>query len=198
VTELEVVQALARAWMDWQKEDSFPFDDTHCINGARVAVRALEQLGVKAKPVSVRLMFANAAARALIEAEVPVEEWPTEAWSVGVAPGATAPPRAGRWGGHLMVEGDGWTLDVSFDQMARPGRLVTEGPLVAALNLPDEGWVVFDDVLGQRLLLATWRANNGWRDASGWKNLHPTEVAILVARTRALLEEAAEGGSNAR
>jgi hypothetical protein len=189
--DLEVVRALAGAWKKWQTEAGFPFGPKHCINGARVSVEALRVLGVAARPVSVQVLLFNAAGWQLWSAGEPASTWPAHAHSIGVVDGSVSD--SPDWSGHLMVEGEDWTLDVSFGQFARPGKIVVDGPLVQPVRVPDDRWATFADEHGQYLCLARWPANNRWRQASGWKRPQPAEVAELVARTRDLLvEEPAE------
>jgi len=179
------VEALARAWGRWQREDDFPFSPDHCINGTRVVVRALEKLGVTARPVSVHLLLFNRFAWDLFREGVGVEDWPDQAWSLGVGPDIAK--GGGRWNGHLMAEGRGWTLDISAGQFNRPGRIICPGPRVLPV-LPQVGDLFLDDKHGQRLIVGRWASNNGWRSAAGWLRLHGTEVREIVERTTAIMK----------
>jgi hypothetical protein len=181
------VEAMSRAWGEWQREAGFPFSPDHCINGSRVVTRALEKLGVRSRPVSVQFLLFNRPAWMLFEQDVPVSEWPHEAWSLGVGPNAQGSV-GGRWDGHLCVEGEGWTLDISAAQFTRPGRIVIDGPRLMPA-LPTNGhFMQLEDPRGQVLLIKPWPENNGWRAAGGWRRLHGTEVKEIVSRTQRLMQ----------
>ena len=183
-----VVIELARAWHDWQQQDSFPFRPDHCINGTRVAVRTLERFGVRAHPVSVQFLLFNRFAWELYNAGVPVDDWPEHAWSLGVGPREEIRDED-HFDGHLVCEGEDWTLDISAGQFDRPGRIVVPGPKVFHQRLPfGEQFVTFGDSHGQLLAIARWPENNSWRLAGGWKRLHEAEVAELERRINERLE----------
>jgi hypothetical protein len=185
------VEAMARAWGQWQSEPGFPFTDDHCINGARVVTRALEKLGVQSRAVSVQFLLFNRPAWMLFEQDIPVSEWPPEAWSLGVGPNAQRGV-ANRWDGHVVVEGEGWTLDISAKQFARPGRIRVDGPRLMP-PLPTNGqFMHLEDEWGQVLLIKPWPQNNGWRGAAGWRRLHGTEVKEIVKRTLRYMERGKE------
>jgi hypothetical protein len=177
-----VVDALAEAWGAWQRDDGFPFSDDHCINGSRVTISALARLGVYARPLSVSFILFNA--------HVPPDVWQPPAHSLGVGPGAVK--GADGWDGHLVVEGEGWTLDVSARQFHRPGRLISDGPWLCDENLPAEGPLLRVDEHNQVLYIARWPENNGWRTAGGWKRPHGAEVREIVARTTQVLADRGE------
>jgi hypothetical protein len=185
------VEAMARAWGQWQAEPGFPFDDSHCINGARVVTRALEKLGIPSRAVSVQFLLFNRPAWMLFEQDVPLSEWPDEAWSLGIGPNVTGSVRgAQKWDGHLIVEGEGWTLDISAMQFNRPGRIVIDGPRLMP-PLPTNGhFMQLEDSRGQVLLIKPWHENNGWRSAAGWMRLHGTEVAECIRRTKKVMGDA--------
>ena len=188
--ELEIVTNVAGAFSAWQDEESFPFQPRCCVNGTRVATRVLRRFGIKAKPVSVHFVLFNQQALQLWRAGVPVEEWPSEAWSLGVGPeNMSAGGGVELWPGHLVAEGNGWTLDVSARQFHRPGRLTVDEPLVFDFNLPHTGGISTTDSLSQTLMIARWPDNNGWRQAPGWKRAHEAEVDELFRRTLLLLNE---------
>ena len=186
MSELDTVIAVAAAWSAWQDEGDFPFTPDHCINGTKVATRALHHLGVQSRPLSVSFILFNQFAWELWESGVPHYEWPTHAWSIGIHP--ERPTKGGTgWDGHLMCEGRQWTLDISHRQLHRPGRIAAPEPLVLDCNLPAHGEWVFTDAHHQRLLIGRWARNITWRDAPGWRRRHRDEVDELVQRTTALL-----------
>jgi hypothetical protein len=181
----EIVDAMASAWGEWHNSRDFPFvpDSGYCINGTRTVIGALRALGVAARPVSVEMLLCNEMAWGLIADKVPNEEWPEAAHSIGIGMGVDE-LREGRWDGHLITEGDGWTMDVSAQTSRRPGRIEIEGPFVFPRNLPDEGTAAFRSPRGVMIVARRTPQNNGWRQAPGWKRLHAAEQEELVRRTR--------------
>ena len=178
------VNTMANAWAKWQGDRSFPFSADHCINGTRVAVTALGQLGVKARPVSVQFMLMNKPAFELYSNGVSLEKWPEHAHSIGVGPGATKPgAEPDKWNGHLVCEGEGFTLDISAMQVHRPGKIVIPSPFVMP-PLPAEGRLALVDDVRQVLWIGRWPENNAWRQAGGWMRPQTAEAAELVRRTR--------------
>jgi len=183
------VVALAQAWEQWSSEPSFPFRPDHCVNGTRVATRVLARFGVRARPVSVTVGVYNDFAWQLAQAGVAVEDWPEHAWAVGVDDG---PAKPGRFAGHLVAEGKGWTLDISAGQFHRPGLIDSPGPILLPVELPPHG----ERLVAMRprgVLVIGRAASDAWRSAPGWLRLHPGEVAEALDRTRAIL---AQGGAN--
>lgn len=179
--------AIAKAWKRWSLEPGFPFKPNHCVNGTRVVTLALERLGVPAEPVSVRFTIFNSLAWRLYRKGVDVAHWPPDAWSVGVGPGTKGPNPDG-WDGHLMAEGEAWTLDISARQFNRPGLIHVPGPNILP-RLPDDHLVEMSDNAGQVMVVGRWPENNGWRHAPGWKRLHAAEVEELLRRTQRFLAE---------
>lgn len=184
MSEPREVRALAQAWNSWWDEPSFPYTSDCCINAARVGVEVLKRLGVPAKPVSVRIFLFNRFAWDLYRKGVPIGTWPEHAWSLGVGDrdGFDEP---GRWNGHLMVEGDGFLLDLSARQFDRPGRIVVNEPWVIPPLRYDPD--AYTDELGQVLLVKRWPQANGWRNAGGWINRRMAVEHEALRRTQHLL-----------
>lgn len=183
--EMFTVEAMARAWGRWQREESFPFQPDHCINGTRVVCRAMEKLDVRARPVSVCFLLFNRFAWDLYQAGIEIDEWPDYAWSLGVGPGHAK--GGGKWDGHLCAEGNGWTLDISAAQFNRPGKIISTKPRILP-QLPPSGQLELVDGHEQHLIIGRWPENNGWRSAGGWLRLHGTEVRELVERTTRIMK----------
>lgn len=174
------VLALGPAWRRWEALPTFPFKPDCCINAARVGVEVLRRFGVKARPVSVELLLINRFGLQLMEAQVPVDQWPAHAHSIGITPGADFAHREDGWPGHLMIEGDDWTIDLSARQFARPGKLIVDGPWMLPPIPRGERLVLVDDYR-QALVVSRWAGNNGWRRAPGWLRLHAEETDFLTA-----------------
>lgn len=185
MSDLDVVKAMADAWGKWEREGTLPFTSDCCINGTKVVTHALRRFGVDAHPVSVRFVLFNRFAWDLFRNGVAVDEWPEHAHSIGVAPGADTLP--GRWNGHLVAEGNGWALDISASQFARPGRIIVDGPRVMP-ELPAKDVLLTTDEHNQVLWMTRWPDNVGWKQAAGWRRIQDTEVEELVRRTTALVD----------
>jgi hypothetical protein len=183
--ERAVVEAMARAWREWQREPEFPFKHNHCINGARIVIEALRQFDIAAWPVSVQFILFNRPAWDLWAEGIPFPAWPEHAWSLGVGPGGKK--EGGDWDGHLVVCTEGFTIDISAAQFNRPGRITVDGPKL--LPPLEDDWMQLSDDHDQILVIKPWPENNGWRIASGWKRLQGEEVREIVARTRRAMEE---------
>lgn len=192
-TTYERVAALAAAWGHWQEQITFPYQPDHCINGSRVAVEVLRRAGIKARPMSVRFMLFNRFGWDMYSRAIDVDKWPPHAWSLGVSE-SNEPERAMKWHGHLMVEGEGFTLDMSARQFARPGLIESPSPLLVPIELPtDGGWAVLTDEHQQVLIMNRWPENKAWRHAPGW--LRPPDPAVIrqvERRMRAALESRKE------
>jgi hypothetical protein len=173
------VRLLAEAWRKWEREPSFPYSPDCCINGTRVVIDALREFDVKARPVSVGVLLFNRFAWDLYQAGIPNTEWPYHAHSIGIDPTVGTVGRDGGWDGHLVAEGDGWTLDISAGAFDRPGRIISPGPRVLDTNVPPTGFGVYTDGHGQTLLMERQPANNRWRQAPGWRP-DPDVVGELV------------------
>lgn len=181
-TEYEEVDALARVWQAWQERETFPFAPDHCVNGSRLAVEVLRRRGIKARPMSVRFMLFNRFGWDMYSRGLPVEQWPEHAWSLGVAE-SNEPEKPMKWHGHLMVEGDGWTLDLSARQFHRPGKIISPGPLLVPIKLEaDGGWAIFTDEYQQVLMANRWPENRAWRRAPGWLRAPDPAVIRQVER----------------
>lgn len=179
MSDLDVVQALAVEWALWTREDGFPWTGDHCINGTRVCIDVLSQLGVEAAPESIGFVLFNQFAYDLWRAGVPMIEWPSHAHSLGVQPGMVQTVR-GQWNGHLVVDGGDWWFDPSSQQFHRPGRINVPVPFVFPVPLPPLG--TQDEMRlnhGLVLLVHRWPENNAWRTASGWTRKQISERNLL-------------------
>jgi len=170
------VRLLAKAWDTWQHDPTFPFRPDHCINGTRVGIHVLRNVGVEAKPVAVEFAILNRFAAELYLGGVPVGDWPEHAYSIGAR--SDHEPAEGGWAGHLMIEGEDWVMDLSARQFHRPGKIDCPGPIVLAGALEaNNAWV---DDHQQVLVIRRDPANNAWRGASGWKMTTTNSAAVAV------------------
>jgi hypothetical protein len=155
-----------------------------CILSTRIGVEVLGRFGLKARPRPVNVLVQNLDAYRLSEQRVPVEQWPDDAWSVGVAPGQA--PRPGSWPGHLVIElrepdQPRVLIDLTADQFDRPERnLKVGGPvfmnLTGAWTPQDSLSTVIPDASGAPQTIVTYHpmppgdpAFRTWNDAPDGK-----------------------------
>jgi hypothetical protein len=179
----DLVKRYRDAWLEWSRRPDFPLAPDHCINGTRIAVDVLTELGVRCRPVSVDVRVYNRFAVELYTAGVPIRQWPVHAHSIGTD---LDNERSGQWGGHLIVEGDGWLLDVSARQFHRPGLVEVDRPLMIEGMLPRRGNAVFTDCHGQAWVIRRTPTNDGWRRAPGWRRrgVNREAAATMLERVR--------------
>jgi len=182
VSDEPTIARLMLAWQRWSNEPDFPFTPDHCINGTRIAIGALKHHGVSVSPRSVQFAMFNRFAWDLFESGVPAKDFPPHAWSLGIGPGEKLKQRAEGWSGHLVAEGDGWTLDISAGQFNRPGLVTVDGPRFIPANVPDDEWLKLTDDRQQVLIISQWNENNAWRRAPGWKRDHAREIREVLRR----------------
>lgn len=183
--DLYIADALAKAWHE-ELEPIFG-DQTHCIEAAKIARAALARVKVPSRPLPCGLLVANPEGSDLIDAGVPITQWPATAWSIGVDPDSNVPGPG--WNGHLILAGDGWIGDFSAAQFRhskrrRLARIDIEAwvsPTPPGWDLrpisirnEDHGTVV---VIQPRPELARWRSTNAWRS-----NVPTDWVDKLLAR----------------
>ena len=161
------VRALAKVWRDYTYEPDFPLLPDHCVNGTRIATAVLEHFDVAAEPVSCRWIIFNRRGFSAFQIGMPLSAWPPDAWSVGVADGHTA--ALGKWNGHLVTEGDDWTLDLSARQFHRDNLIDIDRPSMIPGRLPREEWQEFVNPDGTVIVGQRWPENTGWVNAPGWQ-----------------------------
>lgn len=96
-----------------------------CIASTAVFLDVADWLGLDASPAPVSVFVANPGAMKVMAMDPPppVDQWPDDAWTVGVAPGQQA--RDGGWPGHVVAVLHGERdrlVDVSADQFDRPAK----------------------------------------------------------------------------
>jgi hypothetical protein len=165
-----------------------------CILGTRVLTEALAYFGVSARPTPVRVLATNRAGLSAMEAGLPVDQWPDEAWSVGVDDrhpdhdlAATVSRR--RFPGHLVAVADGWLLDPTAEQLNRPARgLWVEGTVGAPVPEPwsDEApMVLVDEDRGTTLVYSPSPLRpHTWQQAPDWRKGVADLVAAVIRATR--------------
>lgn len=168
VSGFRVASALAGAWDRARIHDEFK-GTTHCIEATKIGLEVLREFGVAARPLPCGIAVANLRAAELMDARVPVADWPANAWSVGVDPDVVNGNGVG-WDGHLIIAGDCWLCDLAGEQFARPPLItITAWASPIRSNVFDDGvrhrvtdGKVRVDV-HPRLRLARWRNGSAWR-----------------------------------
>jgi hypothetical protein len=115
-----------------------------CISSSRILLEVLQRRGISGRVMPVSAGAFNETAARLVLDGVPMQEWPDEAWSVGIGAIAEVGPQGG-WDGHLVViarssaEHDLGAprvlLDPTADQMDRPERgIIVGGPVTFSIE----------------------------------------------------------------
>jgi hypothetical protein len=180
VTYRDLIATLADLTQSACQQASGGRTDT-CILSTHVLIEACRYHGIAASPLPVRVLVANAAAWEAIRDGIVMDEWPSDAHTVGFDdrhPDALG-PRAGRWPGHLVAAvkpGGGEPrvlVDAAFAQFARPERGLLVEPWLAAEfpapwsdecplvgGMPGGGGVVYGPTSG--VLSSGWRYSPDW------------------------------------
>lgn len=161
-----------------------------CLVSTAIAVDVLDYFGIRARPVEVSILVGNAAAAECLSAELPMTEWPEDAWTVGTVRRGEQPDdeRVEKsWdGAHLVaLTDDGWLVDLAADQYAREHRAMPVEALTVelgeagvarfeageaiALGGPEGSFIVYRRYPDQRP--SSWRSVVDWRDRSRRRDL---------------------------
>jgi hypothetical protein len=150
--------------------------ESRCIETARALHETLQAFKLPSKLLPVDLLVQNPLAFKLSRDDVPISDWPEQAWSVGVmdSPNAKAEndKRTGGWEGHMLVRvARDWLCDPNAGQFFRPGKI----------NMPD-AWTI-------QYPKKEWAANSyGWALVGVVTSETPTpmhpEFPILNIRQR--------------
>lgn len=167
-----------------------------CIVSTAVFIDVADWLGLDASPAAVDVLAANPAALRVMATDPmpPVDQWPSEAWTVGVL--SSEPPREGGWPGHLVAILHGRRdrlVDVSADQLDRPSRGLRV-PFPVLGRLPErwgdgEECVTHLHASGTMLRWTHRSGNTAWRESPNWVPASPEQKAsresvLALAKTR--------------
>lgn len=98
-------------------------NDSRCIETARALHQTLTNVGIPARLMPVDIVVNNPDAYRLSKQHVPIRDWPSTAWSVGIVDNETAPQGRG-WNGHMLVRvAKAWLCDPNAGQFHRPGKI---------------------------------------------------------------------------
>lgn len=178
-----VAQAVRSAVLNRYSVDS-------CIESTAILIDVLARLGVPATPAPVLVAAFNRAAQQVLTTtpDLPADQWPDDAWSVGQGPGQ--PFRPGGWPGHLVAvvptAAATRLVDASADQMSRPDKgLVITGPVLG--RVPPQ-WAPGSGIgcvthLHDTAVVVRWGAtdDSSWESTLGWRGAsEPVRTAALA------------------
>jgi len=113
-----------------------------CIETARALCDTLKGLGLPAKLMPVDIGVFNPPAYQLSEQLIPIDQWPPEAWSVGINKDLPTPGPG--WNGHMLVRvAREWLCDPNAGQFRREGKI--HMPPSWSVAYPKEQWEVDRD-----------------------------------------------------
>lgn len=167
-----------------------------CIEAVRIVTAILPRMGVPCRPLACDVRAAGSLALDLLARRVPPARWPDQARIVEVECDAEVsgasfqePNRRKGFGGHLVVVGDDWFLDVTAPQFHRPDRGIhVPGALSGPYDPADDGVEHSLDEGG--LIRWLWRPEVArWRRTPAWRQDIPHHSAeTLSAAIRRRLE----------
>lgn len=208
----EPMRALLTIWPDDLAAVPGQAASGTCIESSKLAHRVMARFGVRTKVVACDVWMGNR--HAVPHREKPLNEWPADAWSVGVQSGTgplvgkaasqAEPHRKQGFNGHVILIADSWLADMTAAQFDRPrhgidvkGAIVLGGleglleknqTYEIVVNLSGGGEAVYRT----RPDIASFRKANAWRDDGGVQQivdiLHQGVLDVLAK------EAAAAGG----
>ena len=181
---LALPQVVAPVVEHWQPEP------LSCVLNCKVALDALARFGVKAAPLCVDVGAFNAQAWRLYNADVPVDQWPADAYSIGTDAGLPVDPANGKWSGYLVLIAGDRLIDVSLDQLSRPAYGIVLEPRTVGFQT---GWGKDGDQLGVEIpprgvmvkyvvnaTADTWRRAPDWQDSDLAAHCSGNVVSVLT------------------
>lgn len=122
---------------------------------------------------------------------VPVTEWPSTAWSLGIVGTGERVPETNGWDGHLVAyvdEADSrWIVDASLDQFSRPQRGIELLPSVFSMPKPWTGDpMIFDKADGTVVVYRAMQNPGPWRRAPDWSGHKAAAARAAGAAIRML------------
>lgn len=179
--ERPVLDALADAW----SSEIRPIVQINaCILAARAGTAALHYFGVDAVEVAGDIVVFNEVGHDLFCQDVPIGDWPEDAWSVGTCEGS---PGNG-YAGHLVVQTDGYVVDLTAYQSHRPRKqlFVPDSVIIAADTVTEAPpWRAWRTELGATFLFRA-TGDRSYRSAPDWRKGR-SEAGRLIRRMREIL-----------
>lgn len=97
-----------------------------CIETARALRDTLRAFSIPAKLMPVDVVARNPLAHHLAEQRIPIDQWPSQAWSIGIVDDDTLPEptTGGGWNGHMLVRtAHEWLCDPNAGQFYRASKI---------------------------------------------------------------------------
>lgn len=177
MTEATLIDELIKEWADMAPG---LVKINHCILGTRVAIEVGDYFGFHWQPLAVNVAVFNQAGFDLFLQHIPVEDWPNEAYSLGVICENELGAKA--WNGHVIVQASDYIFDMSGAQFHRPARgIPVDSPWVTPRPTGEEPWCFQRDgvsiVLWPRPDIDIYRRTKDWR--TSYRPLAATLIRIL-------------------
>jgi hypothetical protein len=187
----------------WPKDLSAGRAQGACIASTRVVLEVLGRYGIEGRPMPCSVSLFNQEAARLAAARVPMDRWPPEAWSVGVA--AREDPSPLQWDAHLVAEwrigGVGGLLDadlgfqerLDYDMPAHPVSVRYSRPKARTASCEIDGRTSVIWKLEPHL--TQFKQSSAWRDIEWAGDLIDSlvdQLADAVADYAAELRDADE------
>lgn len=167
-----------------------------CVESSRLIVAVLTQMKVPCKPLACDTDALNDIAVEQMLAGNLAADWPVDAWVVSTRCDARTsgasydePEREAGFGGHLVVVGTDWFLDVTAGQMERrPRRIFVKDTIAGPYDPADDG-VDVALARGGRLRYF-WRPEiRHFRSLPAWRqDLHPLHIETAARAVRHKLD----------
>lgn len=153
----------------------------NCIEMARLATLLLPKVGVACYPLACDVLAMNAHAYADIQSAGHLVR--ASSWSVAALcsshdgkPNASEPHRRSGFGGHLVVAGDDWFLDLTVMQFSRPDRgIPIKAPIAGPRDNTTDG-VQYRAESGAVIQYGWQPKVKKWRNTPAWRGAIDTEL----------------------
>ncbi len=187
----------------WPRDLSAGRAQGACVASTRVVIEVLSRYGIECRPMPCSVSLFNQQAAHLTVDRVPMDRWPAEAWSVGVA--AREDPSPLPWDAHLVAEwrigGVSGILDADLGFQERPDYDMPARP-VSVRYLRPKARTATCEIDGRTSViwelkphLTQFKQTPAWRDIGWASDLIDSLVDQLpdaVADCAALLRDAAQ------
>lgn len=153
-----------------------------CILATATVIDVCGYFGIEAWPVECGAQAFNGEALQLIADNVPVGDWPENAWSVGTQPNRDLPT-----GGHLVaLTESGHLIDAATGQFVRPFKRLNFEPHATPIDLETftrGAAVIVRGVPSTSVLTYRFTPNAGrtWRRAPDWNKKQKRRRAVGAA-----------------
>lgn len=162
-----------------------------CIASTRTLIEVLNYFGHTAIPLPVVVLAFNPAAWKLNLEGAPIDQWPAEAWSVGVQGSGVMNRESNRWDGHLVALVDNERLlDPSLDQLTRPERGIPMSPgTFRVANWSEGTQMLFERPDGVVIIYERMQDAGDWRKSPDWSKRESLIRSTAGSAIRRLRDE---------